>query len=30
MYLEKHDITFLLFMVFFEEVMFNGTISDFY
>ena len=24
MYLEKHDITFLLFMVFIEYVIFNG------
>lgn len=30
MYLEKHDITFLLFMVFIEYVTFNGNISDFY
>ena len=30
MYLEKHDITFLLFMVFIEYVIFNGNISDFY
>ena len=30
MYLEKHDITFLLFMVFIEYFIFNGNISDFY
>ena len=30
MYLEKHDITFLLFMVFIEYDIFNGNISDFY
>ena len=27
MYLEKHDITFLLFMVFIEYVIFNGNLG---